>query len=220
MKAIITECALYIRSHAWQLFILSIAVVLTYMAASFSFIQKYSADTYSLNDDIPAQRVAIVFGSGVTDDGPTPALQDRLDTAQALLENNIVEKLLLSGDNRTLDYNEPRVMQQYLVDRGVMTANLQQDLAGRSTYETCERANKIFGLDTAILITQETHVPRAMYLCEHFGIESTGVVAEGNGSTARRQFGQNFREIFARSKAIFNANIYGEKTVLGDPINF
>jgi SanA protein len=147
-------------------------------------------------------------------------LQDRLDTAYKLYEDGKVEKLLLTGDNRTLAYNEPQVMEDYLYERGVPLRAMQQDLAGRSTFESCERAAKIFNIDSAILISQQTHLPRAIYLCEHFGIDSIGVKAEGTGSSLRRFIVQTMREVFARTKAVFNANIIGEDTILGEPIQF
>ncbi len=162
--------------------------------------------------------VAIVFGGGVSKDNPLPLVKDRLDTAKELYNKGFINKILVSGDNRSLDYNEPAVMQKYLIEKGVNINDVQPDYAGRSTYETCERANKIFGISTAILVSENTHLPRAIYLCRHFGIESYGVASDGESSSGL-QIGQRWREILARDKAVFNVNIYGERTILGDPID-
>ena len=129
-----------------------------------------------------------------------------------------MSKILLSGDNRFLDYNEPAVMYNYMLSQGLSSSVLQVDFAGRSTYETCERAVKIFGLSEAILVSESTHLPRAIYLCKHFGLESHGFASDGK-DTSGLQLGQRWREILARNKALFNTYIIGEKTILGDPIN-
>ncbi len=161
-------------------------------------------------------KIGIVFGSGVDNDGkPYKELQARLDTAVEALNSGLVEKLILSGDNRFLNYNEPESMINYLVNEKNIDINmLQPDYAGRSTYETCERAHKIFGVQKAILFSSYSHLPRAIFTCRSFGIESFGI---GNGTEANNA---GRREPLARVKAMFNVYILGEKTVLGDPIPF
>lgn len=164
------------------------------------------------------QTVGVVFGGGVENGQPRPLLKDRLDTAAKLLKGHTVRKLIVSGDNRFEDYNEPKVMQDYLVrQHGIDPELVQQDNAGRSTYETCERAKKIFGLDKALLISESTHLPRAIYLCRSFGIEAYGYKSDGQASHGL-QVGQRFREIAARTKATINIYILGERTVLGQKI--
>ena len=212
----------FIREHWRSLLLLGAGLIVTFMAASYVIIQKNTQDIYGIESAtlmIEAETidVGIVFGGGINDDGPRPLLQDRLDTAKELYDLGKVSKLILSGDNRTLDYNEPAAMFDYLTERGVPEESLQVDFAGRSTYETCERANKVFGVNRAILISESTHLARAIYLCEHFGIESYGLKSDGEASSGLR-VGQRWREVLARSKAIINAYIIGEQTVLGDPI--
>ena len=199
--------------------ILVLIILVIFTGTSYAVIESRKSlisSVESLGDLAP--RTAIVFGGGIVGDGPTPLVKERLDTAKSLLDQNIVDTLILSGDNRFIDYNEPLVMFNYLIeDLGVDPDRLQPDFAGRSTYETCERANKVFGLSEALLVSQDTHLPRAVYLCQHFDIQSIGVAAEGPASD-RNEGSQTFREIFARAKALFNAHRYGERTVLGDPI--
>jgi vancomycin permeability regulator SanA len=162
--------------------------------------------------------VGVVLGGGVENGQPRPLLQDRLDTAAGLLQEGKVSKLLVSGDNRIARYNEPEVMRRYLVGKKGIDARLvHMDNAGRSTYETCERAKKVFGLDRAVFISESTHLPRVLYLCRSFGIEAYGVNSDGQ-SSAGRQIGQRFREVMARTKAVLNTHVIGEPTVLGDKI--
>lgn len=160
------------------------------------------------------ERVGIVLGAGINKDGkPFKELQARLDTAAQALDGGQVDKLLLSGDNRFENYNEPDAMVDYLVaEKHISRDKLQTDYAGRSTYESCERAAKVFGLKKAIIISAPTHLPRAIYLCRHFGIEAYGISSGEDANNGKR------RELQANVKAIFNVYIYGERTVIGPPL--
>ena len=159
--------------------------------------------------------VGIVLGAGITKDGkPYKELQSRLDAGATALQNGEVQKLLLSGDNRFPGYDEPTAMRNYLVMvKHIDAHKLQADYAGRSTYESCDRANKVFGLHKALLFSAGTHLPRAMYLCRHFGIETYGISSGVEANNAWR------RELVARPKAVFNLYIYGENTLLGPKIS-
>lgn len=106
-------------------------------------------------DDVPNNRIAIVFGAGLWSNGkPTPVLRDRVSTAADLFFSGKVEKILLSGDNRYVEYNEPGAMRRYALELGVPDDVIVLDYAGRRTYDTCYRARLIFGLKQAILVTK------------------------------------------------------------------
>ena len=96
-------------------------------------------------------------------------LYDRVAAAADLYRAGIVQKLLLSGDNRTFDYNEPGARRRTALTLGVADADITLDYAGRSTYDTCYRAHAIFGLNEAILVTQRFHLSRAITLCDALG---------------------------------------------------
>ena len=98
-----------------------------------------------------------------------------MDTAAQLYFSGKVEKLLMSGDNRFVDYNEPEAMRQYARSLGVPEEAIVLDYAGRRTYDTCYRARDIFGVQSAILVTQNFHLPRALFTCNALGIRATGV---------------------------------------------
>jgi vancomycin permeability regulator SanA len=161
-------------------------------------------------------RVGIVLGAGVNGKGkPYRELQARLDVAADAVQKGYVDKLILSGDNRFHSYNEPAAMMQYLLDvRHIPAVKLQPDYAGRSTYESCERAAKIFVLQKTIIFSAGSHLPRAIFLCRHFGVEAYGISSnvEARGSWRR--------ELLAGVKAVYNAYGRGEPTVLGDKIRF
>jgi SanA protein len=130
-------------------------------------------------DTTQGARVAIVFGAGLQRDGkPSPVLQARVSTAVNLYQEGKVEKLLMSGDNRFIDYNEPGAMRAFAMEQGVPQEDIVLDFAGRRTYDTCYRAFHIFGVKNAVLVTQRYHLPRALLTCNAIGIDASGVVAD------------------------------------------
>ena len=168
--------------------------------------------------DIPATRVAIVFGAGLQRDGtPSPVLRDRVAAATELYFSGKVEKLLLSGDNRFLNYNEPGAMRSYALSLGVPDADLVLDYAGRRTYDTCYRAHAIFGVDEAILVTQGFHLPRALFLCNTLGVKSYGYSADRRDYSRVSNLYWNMRELPATLVAMWEAKVTHPLPVLGDP---
>ncbi len=165
----------------------------------------------------PAHRAAIVFGAGLLRSGsPSPVLRDRIETAVELYKAGKVEKLLMSGDNRFLDYNEPGAMRSYAVQLGVPEEDIVLDYAGRRTYDTCYRARTIFGVEEAILVTQNFHMPRALYTCNNLGVQSVGVPADGL-NLRRYRFYWGMREVLATTVAFWEIWVSRPLPVLGKP---
>ena len=168
--------------------------------------------------NVPARRVAIVFGAGLWRNGTaTPVLQDRVQAAAALYFAGKVEKLLMSGDNRFVDYNEPAVMRELALSLGVPEQAIVLDYAGRRTYDTCYRAKAIFGMTEAILVTQAFHLPRAIYLCNQLGVDSVGVATDLQVYRKSSLVYWNMRELLATVAALWDVNISHPVPVLGDP---
>ncbi len=178
---------------------------------------KASGRSYS-SADVPRQPVAIVFGAGLQPDGrPSPFLRYRLDVAADLFARGAVHVILVSGDNRTSSYDEPSAMRHYLVARGVPEDRIVRDHAGRNTYDTCVRAKRIFAVPSAVLVTQDYHLPRALAVCNTAGVPAVGVP----DTAARRRFpgtvaGYAVREVLADVKAVKDV-VTRRAPVLGDP---
>ena len=166
--------------------------------------------------DVPARRVAIVFGAGIKNGEPTPVLRDRVQTAADLYFNGKVEKILMSGDNRFVDYNEPEAMRQYAITLGVPDTDIVLDYAGRRTYDTCYRARDIFQLDSVILVTQDFHLPRAIYLCNMLGVDGVGVPADIQYYRKISRLIWNVRETLAIFGAITDVMYVKPIPVLGE----
>lgn len=143
------------------------------------FIKGWANSKILTVEESEAREVALVFGAGIgKNGGPSDALYDRLTVASQLYKADKVKHILVSGDNSSEDYNEPEVMSQTLQNAFAIPAeDITEDYAGRRTYDTCARAKEMFGVESAILVTQTFHLPRALYTCESLGIESSGVSA-------------------------------------------
>ena len=159
----------------------------------------------------------LVLGCGVRDDGsPSDMLADRLKQGVALYGMNAAPKLLMSGDHGRTEYNEVGAMKQYAVDADIPSEDVFMDHAGFSTYESLYRAKEIFGADKIILVTQEYHLYRALYIADRMGIEAYGVSADYRtyvGQTVRE-----VREMMARIKDVVTTIIWPAPTYLGEAI--
>ncbi len=159
----------------------------------------------------------MVLGASVTADGtPSSILRDRLDTAVDLYNKGVSSKLLLSGDNGQMVYNEVQGMKNYVLEAGVAEEDIFMDHAGFSTYESVYRAKHIFGVDSMVVVTQTYHLYRALYGCNRLGIEAAGAAADQNsyGGQERREV----REVLARDKDFVKWIFKPEPTFLGDEI--
>ena len=166
-------------------------------------------DRYTQPEQVPVGKVAIVFGAGLLADGkPTNFLAARIETAVKLYQLDRVQKLLMTGDNGRVAYNEVKSMQEYAHDLGVPMQDITLDYAGFSTYESCYRAHKVFGVHQAIVITQNYHLPRTIYTCDRLGIKTVGL-----GTPDIELYGLQSmipdlkREMFANVKALVEVKI-------------
>jgi vancomycin permeability regulator SanA len=151
------------------------------------------------------KRIAIVFGAKVWDDRtPSNTLYDRVVTAVELYRAGRAEKLLMSGDNPSPAYDEPTAMKKTAIQLGVPEQDIVLDSAGSRTFETCRRAKEIFEVKRAILVTQEFHQARSLYLCNNLGVDSIGITANRRKYEGERYWA--FREFFSVASAWFEIN--------------
>ena len=159
----------------------------------------------------------IVLGCQVKDDGSlSHMLRDRLVRALELYNAGAAPKLLMSGDHGRKDYNEVGAMKSYAIENGVPKENVFMDHAGFSTYETVQRAKQVFEAKKVIIVTQEYHLYRALYIAKKLGVDAYGVSCDLNvyaGQSAR-----DIREVLARNKDFFKCIFKPEPKYLGDAI--
>lgn len=130
-------------------------------------------------ETVPAKPVIMVLGASLKPDGqPSDALMDRLKIGIALYNQQKGRTILVTGDDGRFRSNEIEVMKNHLTEAGVQPDDIWVDGQGYRTYESCIRAKKEFKINQAILVTQDFHISRALYLCNHLGVQSVGVTAD------------------------------------------
>lgn len=166
---------------------------------------------YSEAHSAPHCRVALVLGASVRPDGTlSQSLASRVDKAVQLWREGKCDKLLMSGDNRVVEYNEPHHMRAHAMQRGIPKEAIVLDYAGRRTYDSIYRARHIFGLDEIIVVTQRFHADRAVFLCDRLGIKACGVQADTGDLKAA------LREIPACLLALLDVYILHPTPVMGE----
>lgn len=158
----------------------------------------------------------LVLGAKVNGDEPSRMLKDRLDKAIELYRMELSPCILMSGDNGTKEYDEVSVMKSYALREGIPEDAVMTDHAGFSTYESMYRAKEIFGAKRILVITQEYHLYRALYIAERLGLEAYGVATPDIAYYG--EFYREVREILARDKDFVKCIFMPEPTYLGEGI--
>ena len=159
----------------------------------------------------------IVLGAGVRADGSmSDMLRDRMDRAIELYQSGVSGKLLVTGDHGRVNYDEVNTMKEYAVSCGVPSSDVFMDHAGFSTYESIVRAKEIFGVSSAVIVTQRYHLYRAMYIADCVGVECEGASADLH--TYRGQTKRDVREVLARFNDAAKSLYRPDPTYLGETI--
>ena len=159
----------------------------------------------------------LVLGAGLRNGKPSPVLKDRLDMAYKLYEDGYSEKIIVSGDHGKKYYDEVNVMKNYLLDKGVESNNIFMDHAGFSTYDSVYRAKEIFLANNVIVVTQQYHLYRSLYIAKKLELDAVGVSATLRDYSGSVKF--EIREILARDKDFVKSIFKPEPKYLGDTIS-
>jgi SanA protein len=174
---------------------------------------------YILNEsEVPDADAILVLGAYVFPNGTVSTmLNDRLTAGYELYEQGKAPKLIVSGDHGQKDYDEVNSMKSFLKDKGVPNQDVFMDHAGFSTYESMYRARDIFKVQKLIIVTQDYHLMRAVYVARALGMEAYGVAADKRDYRGMGMY--KLREIAARNKDfLWTKVIKPEPTFLGDEI--
>lgn len=199
---------------------ISIVILVSVSLVIINYYIKSSVKDNIITEDMASSIKAdciLVLGAGVWDGGrPSHMLEDRLLQGIKLYKIGASDRLLMSGDHGRKEYDEVNVMKKFAIDRGISSDHIFMDHAGFSTYESLYRARDVFEADKIIIVTQEYHLYRALYIAENLGIEAYGVCSD-----PRQYAGQEYRElreILARVKDFFSVILKPEPTYLGKTI--
>ncbi len=202
-----------------SIFIIAIILFLFFLISNLLIIHSGKKRLVSDSDmqEFDADCI-LILGAGVwSDNRPSPMLADRLEEGARLYREGIAPKILVSGDHGQNNYDEVNVMKKYLMDAGIPSEDIFMDHAGFSTYESMYRAKKIFGVHKMIVVTQEYHIYRALFISKSLGIDSLGSASDPRAYAGA--FMRNVREWIARDKDIFYCLFKVKPTYLGDSID-
>lgn len=171
---------------------------------------------YEKISDVPEAETGLLLGAAVFPNGAlSGALKDRADTTISLYKAKKIKKILVTGDNGSVEHNEVNPVRTYLLKEGISGEDIFLDHAGFDTYSSMYRARDIFLTESIIVITQSFHLPRAVFIARNLKMEAFGVSAD-NGHTYSIK--NSIREIFANVKAVANLVFAREPKYLGEEI--
>lgn len=182
-----------------------------------SFVQTADDLIYDTENIGSGYDCILILGAGVYEGGkPSLMLKDRLEKGVELYKAGVSENIIVSGDHGSETYDEVNVMKDYLIAAEIPSENIFMDHAGFSTYESIYRAREIFCVQSMVIVTQEYHLYRALYIADDFNIDAVGAPAEDI-----RYYGQTYRharEILARAKDWVYTVLNPQPTYLGEQI--
>lgn len=199
-------------------YIFIIILIMIVILFGINYYVKFSTSKRIVDDynSLVGIDAILVLGAGVRNNRPSLMLEDRLKKGLELYNNNLSDKIIVSGDHGSDDYDEVNTMKSYIICNGVATSDVFMDHAGFSTYDSIYRAKEIFLAKKIVIVSQEYHLYRALYIADNLGLEAYGVKAE-----PKEYYGDNYRElreIMARVKDFFKVIIKPKPKYLGESI--
>ena len=195
-----------------------VLLIIIFISISLSTVNSYKKYICDIENVPNGNDSIIVLGAGVKNDGtPSDILADRLETSIEVFNANVASTFVLSGDHSRDDYNEVGAMKNYILNNNIDERLIFMDHAGFSTYDTMYRAKEIFKINKAIIVTNQYHLPRALYIARKLGIDAYGVKSDKRGYQLIDSYKK--REILAQIKDFIYVNILKPKPkFLGEPI--
>ena len=201
------------RAVQWVVLAVLSATALV-LVFNLAVIAATNSNVYTSTSAVPPEPVALVLGASVASSGAlSPVMKERADAALALYAAGKVKKILVSGDNATLTYNEVYPVGEYLLGAGVPQQDIFLDYAGFDTYSSMYRAKAVFGVSQVIIVSQRFHLPRALLIARVLGLSAVGFDA---GRSNERYFLNSLREIPASLKAFLDLSLSRVPKYLGE----
>ena len=199
-------------------YIIIIMLLIIVTLLSINIYVKLSTKKRIINDYTNLNNIdcILILGAGVKNNRPSLMLEDRLQKGLELYNNSVSNKIIVSGDHGRKDYDEVNIMKEYLTQNNVFSSDIFMDHAGFSTYDSIYRAKEIFKAKKIVIVSQEYHLYRALFIADKLGLEAYGIKAQ-----PKEYYGDAYREIreiIARIKDYFKAVIKPKPTYLGEAI--
>ena len=192
------------RNTLWAVFVIISIILLGILTCNLAVSKLYASRIYSNINALPENRVGLVLGTSkyLIDGGENLFFKYRLQAAADLYVMGKIDHIIVSGDNRTASYNEPREMKRELVKMGVPTDKVHFDFAGFRTFDSVVRCKEVFGQTQFTIISQKFHNERAVFIARKKGIDA--IAFNARGVALQASYMTRLREIFARVKVVFD----------------
>ena len=186
-----------------------ICSILLFLSINLYIVYSTNSLVYTNSKDIPQKDFCLLLGARPG----SYAMDFRISATLELYKAGKVKHILVSGDNGIDSYNEPKDISRELIRNGIPKENITLDYAGFRTLDSVYRAQHVFDIDELIIVTQEFHANRALYLAQKHSINSLAFIAK---PTISREFNQ-FRECFARVRAFLDISLGVKPKFPGPP---
>ncbi len=199
-------------------FLLLAAIAIFVATSNLWVVLDSKKSLYTDVEEIPSKNIALVLGTSRLNSAgqKNEYFENRIDAVALLYHHGKVKHIIVSGDNQTIYYNEPRDMQRSLVAKGIPAKAITMDYAGLRTLDSVIRCKEIFGQDDVIIVTQKFHAYRALFIADHYDFDAVGYSAESPSVFRNRVF---LREVGARAFAVLDLYVFKTKPkYLGDKI--
>ena len=199
------------------LLLIIILIIISIITINYYIVNFWESKIVSL-DELEKHKIWLVLWASVKPDwNPSDILADRLKTSYEAYKLWKISKIIVSGDNRKVNYNEPDNMKKYLVKLWVKPEDIQPDYAGFDTYDSMYRAKEIFSVKEMVVFTQQYHLYRALYIANKLWIKSVWVISDKHIYLGIIRY--KSREILSRIKAFLEVEIFKTQSkFLGDKI--
>lgn len=210
---------MFIKVLFWLIFA-AVILTLTIVGINLYIVIKEKSKILSLEEAAEFQADCIVvLGAGIRDGGsPTWMLEDRIKIGDKLYQNHVADKIIMSGDHGRENHDEVNTMKSYAMGEGIPSEDIFMDHAGFETYDSLYRARDIFGAKKVIIVTQEYHLYRALYIADQLGLDARGVTSDLRFYSKKMAYWK-FREYLARVKSFVKCITQPEPKYLGDTID-
>jgi SanA protein len=185
-----------------------VALIVVVVACNIWIVKSTESKVYSDLSKLPDHRIALVLGTShkLISGGANPFFKSRIEMAAQLYRTGKISHFILSGDNRSMFYNEPVEMRKAMIKLGVPISAITLDYAGLRTLDSVVRSKEIFGQEKITIITQPFHCYRALFISNYYDIDAVAMVADD--ASMDHSFKVIIREYFARTKAVLDLYVF------------
>ncbi|MFY7938642.1 MAG: SanA/YdcF family protein [Flavobacterium sp.] len=210
----------FLKKHFRKILIITSLGVFIIFSINYYIVKTTENYVFTEIEKLPKVDAIIVLGAKVNQEKLSYVLEDRLIAGINIIYANKAEAILLSGDHGQKEYDEVNSMRKYIFRRNLNIKKEQifMDHAGFDTYDSMFRAKEIFDIKSAIIVTQDFHINRSVYIARNLGINAYGFAVNENMYKESVRFNWKVREILTRVKAFKDILIGSHPTYLGEKI--